>query len=158
VVTPPPPPISPPPPPPSAAAKPTRKVERRKPATRKTATRKPARTKGERTIPRDFLDQSPPPPVGLASTQAGPAAADSGDVGGSSAVQVLIFAATALALLSLALAAVPLGALERLLAADAHGRTEQIATFVDGHRLDIVVAGVATLLAAVVVALPTVAG
>jgi hypothetical protein len=156
-VTPPPPPISPPPPPaPRAAAKP----EPRKPAAGKAAKRKPARTAPrERTIPKEFLDQTVPPPVGLSSRPAGPAVADSGGDGAeSSAVQVLIIAAAALALLSLALAAVPLGALERLLAADAHWRTEQVATFVDGHRLDIIVGGVATLLAAVVVALPTVAG
>jgi hypothetical protein len=63
-----------------------------------------------------------------------------------------------LALVSIALAALPLGALERLLAAEAHYRTEQVANFVDGHRLDIAVAGVATLLVAAVVALPTVTG
>jgi hypothetical protein len=85
--------------------------------------------------------------------------AESGGVlGESSLVRVLIIAATALTLLSLALAALPLSTLERLLAAEAHWRTEQVATFVDGHRLDIIVAGIATLLVAIVVALPTVAG
>ena len=49
-------------------------------------------------------------------------------------------------------------ALERLLAVEAHYRTEQVASFVDGHRLDIAVAGVATLLVAAVVALPSVTG
>jgi hypothetical protein len=73
-------------------------------------------------------------------------------------VRVLLLAAALLALVSMALAALPLGALERLLAAEAHYRTEQIANFVDGHRLDIAVAGVATLLVAAVVALPTVTG
>jgi hypothetical protein len=150
-VTPPPPQISPPPPPPSAAAKSKPKVA---------AKRKPTRTKPaprERTIPKEFLDQSPPPPVVLPSTPNAAAVADSGG-GVSSLVRVLIIGATALALLSLALAALPLEALERLLAAEAHWRTEQVATFVDGHRLDIIVAGIATLLVAVVVALPTVAG
>jgi hypothetical protein len=60
--------------------------------------------------------------------------------------------------LSLSLAALPMAALERLLATEAHYRTEQVATFVDGHRLDLAVAGIASLLVAVVVALPTVAG
>jgi hypothetical protein len=151
-VTPPPPQISPPPPPPTAAAKPKRKVA---------AKRKPTRTKPaprERTIPKEFLDQSPPPPpVVLPSTPNAPAVAESGS-GVSSLVRVLIIGATALALLSLALAALPLGTLERLLAVEAHWRTEQVATFVDGHRLDIIMAGITTLLVAVVVALPMVAG
>jgi hypothetical protein len=114
----------------------------------------------ERTIPKTFLDQSPPPPpVAQPSSSTGPAVTKGGaDLGESPLVRVLIVAATALALLSLALAALPVGALERLLAAEAHWRTEQVATFVDGHRLDITVAGIATLLVAVVVALPTVAG
>ena len=73
-------------------------------------------------------------------------------------VRVLLLSAALLALVSMALAALPLGALERLLAAEAHYRTEQVANFVDGHRLDIAVAGVATLLVAAVVALPTVTG
>jgi hypothetical protein len=156
-VTPPPPLISPPPPAPSAAAKPKR-VERRKPAAGGAAKRKPARTAPrERTIPKEFLDQSPPPPVGLPSS-AGPAVVEGGDLGDSALLRVLIVAATALALLTLALAALPLGTLERLLAAEAHWRAEQVAAFVDGHRLDITVAGIATLLVVVVVALPTVAG
>ena len=67
-------------------------------------------------------------------------------------------AAAFLAILSMTLAALPLGALERLLSTENHWRTEQVATFVDGHRLDIVVAGIATLLVAIVVAIPTVAG
>lgn len=73
-------------------------------------------------------------------------------------VRMLLVAATGLALLSMLLAALPLFTLERLLGAEAHYRTEQIANFVDGHRLDIAVAGVATLLVAAVVALPTVTG
>ena len=71
---------------------------------------------------------------------------------------MLLVAAAVLALVSMLLAALPLVTLERLLGAEAHYRTEQIANFVDGHRLDIAVAGVATLLVAAVVALPTVTG
>jgi hypothetical protein len=69
---------------------------------------------------------------------------------------MLLLAAAVLALVSMLLAALPLVTLERVLAAEAHYRTEQVANFVDGHRLDIAVAGVATLLVAAVVAFPTV--
>jgi hypothetical protein len=72
-------------------------------------------------------------------------------------IRVLLVAAAGLALISILLAALPLGTLERVLAVEAHYRAEQVANFVDGHRLDIAVAGVATLLVAAVVALPTVA-
>ena len=93
----------------------------------------------------------------------GPAAptaprAENGDLLTSPLVQVFIVAAVALALISMLLATLPVGTLERVLSADAHYQTEQIANFVDGHRLDIAVAGVATLLVAAVVALPTVTG
>jgi hypothetical protein len=80
------------------------------------------------------------------------------DILTSPLVRVLVLTAAALALISMMLAALPLGALERLLAAEAHYRTEQVASFVDGHRLDIAVAGVATLLVAAVVAIPSVTG
>ena len=83
---------------------------------------------------------------------------DKRDLMTSPLVSVLLLAAAALALISMLLAAMPLGTLERLLAAEAHYRTEQLASFVDGHRLDIAVGGVATLLVAAVVALPTVTG
>jgi hypothetical protein len=74
------------------------------------------------------------------------------------AAVVLAFAA-ALALLSMSLAALPLSTLKRLLSVDSHWRSERVATFVDGNRLDIVIAGVTALLVAlVVVVLPTVAG
>jgi hypothetical protein len=59
---------------------------------------------------------------------------------------------------SVLLAALPLGTLERMLAAEAHYRVGQVVNFVDGHRLDIAVAGIATLLVAAAVAIPTVAG
>jgi hypothetical protein len=73
-------------------------------------------------------------------------------------VGVVLIVAAALALISMLLATLPLGALERLLAAEAHYRSEQAVNFVDGHRLDLAVAGVATLLVAAVVALPTITG
>jgi hypothetical protein len=73
-------------------------------------------------------------------------------------VPLLIVLAAALAVLSFSLAALPLPALKRLLSTDAHWQTEQVAAFVDDHRLDIVVAGIAAFLVAAVVALPTVTG
>jgi hypothetical protein len=110
----------------------------------------------------------PPPPVLSLSPEAAadpvvaakksPKSEQKRDLLTSPLVRVLLLAAAMLALVSIALAALPLGALERLLAAEAHYRTEQVANFVDGHRLDIAVAGVATLLVAAVVALPTVTG
>jgi hypothetical protein len=73
-------------------------------------------------------------------------------------VRFLLLTASLLAVTSVLLAALPLGTLERLLAVEAHYRLEEVVNFVDGHRLDIRVAGVATLLVAAVVAIPTVAG
>jgi hypothetical protein len=80
------------------------------------------------------------------------------DLLGSPLAYMLLVTASGLALISIMLAVLPLGALERLLATQAHYRTEQVADFVDGHRLDIAVAGVGTLLVAAAVALPTVTG
>ncbi len=85
-------------------------------------------------------------------------AASGSDLATSPLVRGLITTAAGLALLGMLLAALPLGALERLLSTDAHWRTEQVVVYVDGHRLNIVVAGVATLLVAVLVALPSVTG
>jgi hypothetical protein len=73
-------------------------------------------------------------------------------------VRVLLMSAAGLAVIVLILAALPFAALERLLAVEAHHRTEQVASFVDGHRVDIAVAGVATLLVAAAVAIPSVTG
>jgi hypothetical protein len=81
-----------------------------------------------------------------------------GDILAGPLAYVLLIAAMSVALISMVLAALPLGTLERLLAGEAHLRTEQVAIFVDGHRIDIAVAGVATLLVVAIVALPTVAG
>jgi uncharacterized membrane protein YdbT with pleckstrin-like domain len=93
----------------------------------------------------------------LANPQPAPAAAKrGGDLMTSPLIRVLLMAAASLALLTMLVAALPLAALERI--TETHWRTEQVATFVDGHRLDLVVGGVATLLVALVVALPTVAG
>jgi len=71
---------------------------------------------------------------------------------------VLIELRILLAVIVLILAALPFAALERLLAVEAHHRTEQVASFVDGHRVDIAAAGVATLLVAAAVAIPSVTG
>ena len=73
-------------------------------------------------------------------------------------VRVLLMSAALLAVIVLILAALPFAALERLLAVEAHHRTEQVASFVDGHRVDIAAAGVATLLVAAAVAIPSVTG
>jgi hypothetical protein len=73
-------------------------------------------------------------------------------------VTLLLGAAAFVALVLVLLAALPLDALERMLAVEAHYRAGQAVNFVDGHRLDIAVAGIATLLVAAVVAIPTVAG
>ena len=103
----------------------------------------------------------PPPPTLLPpepESQAAPKAGQKRDLLTSPLVRVILLSAAILALISMLLAALPLAALERLLAAEAHYRTEQIASFVDGHRLDIAVAGIATLLVAAVVAIPTVTG
>jgi hypothetical protein len=108
---------------------------------------------------------TPPPPTLTQEQKADPVAMASGGESGqqsdlltSPLIRVLVLSAAVLALMSILLAALPLGALERLLAAEAHYRTEEVANFVDGHRLDIAVAGVATLLVAAVVAIPTVTG
>jgi hypothetical protein len=152
----PPPPVSPPPPPP-AATKPKRKVERGKAATRKPAKRKTARTKPLPIQPTIDEELEPTRAEPLAQPQAAPAASKKGsDLMTSPLVRVLLMGAASLALLTMLVAALPLAALERI--TETHWRTEQVATFVDGHRLDLVVAGVATLLVALVVALPTVAG
>ena len=77
----------------------------------------------------------------------------------SSLLFVLLVAAAGLSLTSLLLAALPLGTIDRLLAVDAGSRTEQIASFVDAHRLDIAMAGVTMLLGVAAAAvLQTVAG
>jgi hypothetical protein len=73
-------------------------------------------------------------------------------------VTLLLGAAAFVALVSVLLAALPVGTLERMLAVEAHYGAGQIVDFVDGHRLDIAVAGIATLLVAAMVAIPTVAG
>jgi hypothetical protein len=73
-------------------------------------------------------------------------------------VTLLLGTAAFVALVSVLLAALPVGTLERMLAVEANYRGEQVVNFVDGHRLDIAVAGIATLLVAAVVAIPTVAG
>jgi carbon starvation protein CstA len=77
----------------------------------------------------------------------------------ASPVFILLLIAAALAALgSVLLAALPMGTLERMLAVEAHYRAEEIVNFVDGHRVDIAVAGIATLLVTAVVIIPTVAG
>jgi hypothetical protein len=67
---------------------------------------------------------------------------------------LFLTAAAALTLLSI----VPFTALERLLDLDRHWRTERLAIFVDGHRLNLAVAGAATLLLGLVLAIPPVTG
>jgi hypothetical protein len=121
-----------------------------------------AKANAKKTQPRkppDFVDQNIPPvsPQPAAPIPA-PASSPGGGLTSSPVVRMLLTIAAALALIAMLLAALPLNALERLLSAETHWRTEQVVVFVDGHRLDIVVAGVATVLVAVVVALPTVAG
>jgi hypothetical protein len=79
----------------------------------------------------------------LANPQPAPAAAKrGGDLMTSPLIRVLLMAAASLALLTMLVAALPLAALERI--TETHWRTEQVATFVDGHRLDLVVGGVGT--------------
>jgi hypothetical protein len=56
--------------------------------------------------------------------------------------------AALLALASMSVAALPRAALKRLFGTQAHYRSSQVASFVDGHRLDLVFAGLATLLVA----------
>jgi hypothetical protein len=81
---------------------------------------------------------------------------DEADVLTSPLIYVVIAAAILLALGSMLVASLPVDALERVLAVEAHYRSELVASFVDRHRLDIALAGVATLLVAAVVALPMV--
>jgi hypothetical protein len=76
----------------------------------------------------------------------------------SPVVTLLLIAAALIGLASVLVAALPLDALERMLAAEAHYRTEQVVNFVDGHRLDITVGGIATILVAAVLVIPTVIG
>jgi hypothetical protein len=99
-------------------------------------------------------DPEPAPPAPVPKHDAKASTRDPGSL----FVSGLLIAAALLALASVLLAALPLEALERLLAVEAHYGTEQVVDFVDGHRLDIAVAGLATLLVAAVVAIPTVTG
>jgi hypothetical protein len=144
-----------PPPPPPPAAKPKRKVERGNQAKRKTTPKAKTNVPKE-PVRRSFLPNVRPAPEPEPRTVAAPKKS----VGASTSplIGLLLFAAAALAMVAVALAALPLPALERLLSAETHWRTEQVAGFVDGHRLDLVVAGIATLLVAFVVALPSVTG
>lgn len=105
------------------------------------------------TLEDDPLGTQPEP---AATPQPAPAASKGSDLMTSPLVRVLLLAAATLALLTMLVAALPLAAIERI--TETHWRTEQVATFVDGHRLDLVVGGVATLLVALVVALPSVTG
>jgi hypothetical protein len=114
-----------------------------------------------------LVPPSAPPPKGFSVDIDEPPPAEPASSGGTGSkrdlmtspfVRVLFMSAAGLAVIFLILAGLPLAALERLLAVEAHYRTEQVASFVDGHRLDIAVAGVATLLVAAVVALPSVTG
>ena len=154
--------------PPAPAPAPRRTQPKPKPkraTARKPQRTKPARKKAGRKVtskktPTPFVDQgippaNPQPPARLPTPER---SSGSGQLTSSPIVRSLVTGAAAVALFAMLLAALPLGALERLLSAETHWRTEQVVVFVDGHRLDIVVAGVATLLVAVVVALPTVTG
>jgi hypothetical protein len=144
-----------PPPPPPPAAKPRQKVAA-KPSTRKATNRK--KTVEPKAIQPTLEDELVPTRVKpTAAPKPAPAVAkQSRDLMTSPLVRVLLMTAASLALLTMLVAALPLTALERI--TENHWRTEHVATFVDGHRLDLVVGGVATLLVALVVALPTVAG
>jgi hypothetical protein len=119
-----------------------------------------ANPKASKKTPTPFVDQAIPPvsPQPVAPTQALERTSSDGGLTSSPLVRSLVTGAALVALIAMLLAALPLGALERLLSAETHWRTEQVVVFVDGHRLDIVVAGVATVLVALVVALPTVTG
>jgi hypothetical protein len=149
---------SPPPPPQPPAAKPRKNVgakpSTRKPNGKKGVERKPT---AEQAIQPTLEDPAPTRVVPTPTPTPAPAAANqSRDLMTSPLVRVLLMSAALLALLTMLVAALPLAALERI--TENHWRTEHVATFVDGHRLDLVVGGVATLLVALVVALPTVAG
>jgi hypothetical protein len=157
-VTPTPPPPPPPPPPTPNATQSQTKAERREAAAPKEA-RKRARlreAKGHRTTPAPSRTSSRSDP---AQARTAPnAKASEHDLTMSPVVTLLLIAAALVALLSVLLAALPLGTLERMLAVEAHYRAEEVVNFVDGHRVDIAVAGIATLLVAAVVVIPTVTG
>jgi hypothetical protein len=90
-----------------------------------------------------------------AQSGAAPTTTTSGrDLTVSPVITLFLVLAALVALGSVLLAALPLGTLERVLAVEAHYRTEQIVTFVDGHRVDIAAAGIATILVAAVVVIP----
>ena len=116
----------------------------------------------ERWRERGFEDRLPPPATLATEADAKAAAALARPGTNENPTSPLLYAplmaAAGLALISILLAALPLGALERVLAVEAHYRTEHLASFVDDHRLDIALAGVGTLLVTAVVALPAVAG
>jgi hypothetical protein len=132
------------------------KGARRKAAARRRAVQRARRFAGPpaSTVPSSSVEPTSPVPAVPVAARPG----DKRDLMTSPLVRVLLLTAAALALISVLLAALPLGTLERLLASEANFRTEQLASFVDGHRLDIAVAGVGTLLVAAVAALPTVTG
>lgn len=114
--------------------------------------------------PKAKVKKKPPPRRSSAEpapTRLAPLAATADPVSVESRSPLLalfLAAAAAFALLSIALAAVPITAFDRLLGLDAHWRTEQLAIFVDDHRLDIAIVGGATLIVAAVIAMPTVTG
>jgi hypothetical protein len=67
----------------------------------------------------------------------------------------ILAAAAAFAVFSMALAAIPVTALDRLAGSEGHLSTAQLAYFIRGHRVDVAVAGLcvaATLLVAAIVA------
>ncbi len=147
-----------------AQAKARAKAKARAAAARKKASRTRARV-NQFDSAGGFAPPSTPPTLTLeterapgAAVPAAPKAGGKRDLLTSPAVRVLMISAATLAVVFLLLAALPLVALERLLAVEAHYRAEQVANFVDGHRLDIAVAGIASLLVAAVVAIPTVTG
>jgi hypothetical protein len=162
------------PPPPSAPRAGTKPKTLTKAQIRKArlaeARRKAAARKRAAAAQRAKRPPPPPPPAGFSigiDEESAPidvkpvSAVSTGskrDLMTSPFVRILLMSAAGLAVIFLILAALPLAALERLLAVEAHYRAEQAASFVDGHRLDIAVAGVATLLVAAVVAIPSVAG
>lgn len=149
--------VPPPPPPPPPAAKPKGKANASTPKAtnrKKGVQRKP---RGQQAIQPTLEDELAPTRIKpAAAPKPAPAAAKQADLMTSPLVRLLLMTAASLALLTMLVAALPLAALERI--TENHWRTEHVATFVDGHRLDLVVGGVATLLVALVVALPTVAG
>jgi hypothetical protein len=146
---------------PPPAAKPTAKTDAQLRAAGVAAARQKALArKHAATRPPRAAEKTPPAlaPSLEVSPNAGVSATSKRDRESSPLIGVLLLAAALLALVSMLLAALPLGALERLLAVEAHYRAEELVSFVDGHRVDIAVASTATLLVAVVVAIPTVTG